>query len=223
MKKTIISIVIAIVLLIALAWISKTSIAAHFLSREFGVPVRIETMVYSQGNLNARGIHVFNPKSSKTPTALQVQDLNIKTTPSQLFAKTLTIDLIELNNTMLGVELYSSGKFSNNWGEILSTDGNDKTKKSKPYLIKKLKLKTLTILLTDTDGKTKSYGPIDFEFNNISDKSGFPLYDMEKAIMQQIIKEVILKYHIPNIIKSLAPSGIVPQVLPAIKALGGSN
>ena len=224
MKKTIISIVIALAVLITLAWISKTSITAYFLSKEFGVPVRIETMIYNKGKIIAKNLDISNPKGSKTPTALTVQNITVETTPSQIFGTPLTIDLIELKTIMLGVEIYGSGKPGNNWGKILSTNGKKKPKKkSKPYLIKRLRLKDLTVVLTDASGKTKSYGPIDFRFNNISEESGFPLHDIEKAIMQQIIKEIILKYNIPDIIKGLDPTGIAPQVLPSIKIFGGGS
>lgn len=223
MKKTILSIIIGLAILITLAWISKTSIAARILSNEFGVPVTIETMVFNKGKLLTQKLNISNPKDSKTPTALSVENITVETTASQLFGKPLTIDLIELKTIMLGVELYGNDNSRNNWGKILSTNGKKSSKKGRPYLIKRLRLKDLTVVLTDADGQTKTFGPIDFRFNNISDQSGFPLHDIEKAIMQQIIKEIILKYHIPNIIKELDPTGIAPQVLPKIKIFGGSD
>jgi hypothetical protein len=114
---------------------------------------------------------------------------------------------------MLGIEMYKNG---NNWQTIMSTNNRDPNKKGRPYLIKRLNLTNLTVVLMDANGKAKTYGPIDISFKNISDKSGFPLHDIEKAIMQKIINEIIKQFNIPDIIKSLDPSGLAPQILPLI-------
>lgn len=215
MKKVILFIIVLLAILIGLLWISKASITAHLISKEFGVPVSIETMSYSNGKLDALNIVVSNPKGSKTPTALKVSSIDVTSTWKDIIGKRLIVEEINMNDIIIGFELYNTAGSDNNWSKILSTNGDKDKPSQRKYLIKTLRLNNLNVVLTDVNDQVKNYGPIDFEFTNISDESGFPIRDIEKAIMQKIINEIIKQYALPALIKNLKPSSILPKVFPS--------
>ena len=115
----------------------------------------------------------------------------------------------------LGIEFYSNNPEDTNWTRILNHRPKTPKKDSKDYLIKYLKIDSLTVSVTKPDGKTQVYPSLhNLEFHNISNKTGFPIDQIEKAIFKLVLQSVIEKYGIDSIIKSIAPSGFPFNVLP---------
>lgn len=223
MKKFFIIIGFCVVLIIALlfiGWASKTWIAAHWLARELGVPVSIEKLSINSKQASIQKLLIGNHPQAKTDTALSTDLIEIDSTPSQIFGKELIIDRIELYDLFVGIEFYDR-QGETNWSRILSRQ-EKKKKKEKNYLIRELILNNLTVAVTDINGRTKTYPVLDrVRLTNISDETGFPIDQIEKAIFNAVIQEIIQKYGIDMLFKNLNPKTWIQRVLPF--APKGSN
>lgn len=213
MKKVFAIILISLLLIIGLVWISKGSLLSRYLSRELGTPVTLKSLTYSPDKISLVDLMIFNPKDSKTSHALNVEMIQIFCPFIELFRTTTNIDQIEMDNINLGLELYNITGTDNNWTRILY---NNKKRHihEETFFIKSLKLNNITVILTTNLGQTKTYGPINMELKNISSKSAGK--DIETAIMNQIILEIIKRFNLPELLKQVDPSGIIEKVLPAI-------
>lgn len=221
MKKLFAIILIFIFLCVTaafLAWNFKTSIASYVLSKQLhNVPVNIELLKLSKTNVQIENLFIGNPKRSKTETALETQEIDIEGSIQELRADPLTIDSITANNTLLAIEYYNDSGTENNWSIML----NDTEKKEKPkengkgYLIRRLTFNNLTVQVTKANGETTRYPTLEkLEFYNISDETGFPIKDIEKAIFNVVLKSIFQRFGLDNLLKSLDPTQWIPGVIP---------
>jgi hypothetical protein len=106
----------------------------------------------------------------------------------------LIIDQIEIANIFVGLEYYENG--STNWDTILS-GANPPSSKDKDYLIRTLVLENLTVEVTQANGQKKRYPTIArMEFHNLSKETGFPVNEIEKAIFNLMMKNILDKFNL---------------------------
>lgn len=237
MKKflyIILIIILCCVLAFFLVWINKANITAHFLSKEFHTDVTIENMGYKPGKWFIHDLHIQNPPRSKNNTAFLSEKIEIDAQLKKVFGPVMTIDKIDVLKITLGIELYNKEGTKNNWSKILfspdekvdykhSNNTPKKKTSNKKYLIKNLTLRNITIILTDSTGKTKTLGPIKkMEFKNISDESGLPISELEDVIFKMILKSVIIEFSLENLFKLTDPSNLIPAIQNVIPSLSGS-
>lgn len=221
MKKFILFIIFLLILVFfagILAWSNRAGIASHYLSKALnGVPVSIEKIEYDKPILTIDDFHIGNPKGSKTKTAFKSDAIKVDATMDQIRGEVMTIEEIEISDVLVGLEFYNALKTKTNWGYILKSSAKEKKKggKEKDYLIRKLTLRNLTIQTTDHQGKTTNYPTIaKMEFKNISNKSGFPIDEIEKAIFDIMLQKALKEYGIKALEQTLekfAPGG-APQL-----------
>ncbi|PIS01660.1 MAG: hypothetical protein COT84_01055 [Chlamydiae bacterium CG10_big_fil_rev_8_21_14_0_10_35_9] len=220
MKKflaVILIIIFVLVTAIFLSWIYRTSLTAYFISKQLnGVPVNIESMEFSKDNLKVRNLFIGNPPQSKTATALESQLIDVDATLQELRGKRLTIEGITVDNSLLAIEFYNQSGTENNWSYMLNGDDEkEKDTNGKEYLIKRLTLKNLTVQVTKMDGSVTRYPTLEkLEFYNISNETGFPIKDIEKAIFNTVLKSIFQRFGLDNLLKSLDPAEWVPGILP---------
>lgn len=177
-----------------LAWVNKTNFTASYLARELGVPVKIQALAVHTGGADVTHFWAGNPPKSKTSTSFSSDTIRIATTLSQLFGDRLVIDEIALADIYVGIEYYSSNKKKSNWDEIFSNRPEKEEAKGRDYLIKTLTLDRMKIEVTDAKGNVKTYTLDHMEFSNISSETGFPIGEIEKAIFNQVIQQLIKKF-----------------------------
>jgi hypothetical protein len=200
-------------LILGYGWIEKSKIISYLLSKDYGVPVSIENIFFSEKGLEVEQFNIKNPKKSRTETAVIAENILIKTTRKQLLAKRRTIELIGLKNVELGIEFYNSSGSDNNWSNIIKVDTSEK-KKTTPYLIKRIVINNLQVTLTKADGTSTKYPIIDrIEFNNITNESGFPINELEKAIFHVVLKSIFEKFGFKNLIETLNPINYIPDII----------
>lgn len=154
-----------------------------------------------------------NPKGSKTDTSFSCKNININSSFKNIRSKTLTINSITLDDIIIGVEFYNTLGTDNNWSRIMKTKEKP-TKSKRNYLIKTLSLNNISIVLTKPDGSRQNLPSIQkLEFHNISDESGFPIDEIEKAIAHIILRSIFQKYHLLELIKSISPTDILNKNL----------
>lgn len=127
----------------------------------------------------------------------------------------MTIDSMTLSNNIIGVEFYNSSGTSNNWTRIMETPSKSKKETHRKYLIKKLTMNNITVVLTKQNGQKQTFPTIDkLEFYNISDETGFPIDELEKAIANEVLKSVFGKFNIMHLLKT--PVNIIKKVVPIL-------
>lgn len=184
----------------ALIWVKRSSAVAYFFSQRLGTEVTIQNLDISSSQITLKNFHIANPTSSKTASALFCQTIEINAPTSSIFfkSKEVTIDSINLNGISIGVEIYKNG--SNNWATIL---GHDRKPSKKSYFIKTLELHSINVSVTNVDGQTINYPQIDhLVFHNVK---GLPVDQIEKAIMQAILKDIFQRFNLNNILDSILP------------------
>jgi len=198
-------------------WFNIPNIVAHLLSKEFNVPVSIQNVTITKKHLKVDDLNIGTPKGSKTTSSFFSKKIDVSSTLSQVRAKTLTIDSFTLSNNVIGVEFYNSSGSNNNWTTLMNTPSKSKKETKRKYLIKKLTLYNITVVLTKENGQKQTFPTIDkLEFYNISDETGFPIDEIEKAIAQAILKSVFEKFKIMHLLKNVPGVNIIKKAIPII-------
>ena len=220
MKKTLLILagLIAILAIAALlAWNSKASVAAGMLHRHLGVPVTIQSLDLTRHSGTISNLSIGNPPRYRSPTSFTARSIDITTTLEQLRANPLVIDEIVMDDLFINVENQQNG--DTNWNEILAHGSKKKTATDRHYLIKTLIMRNLNVQVTQAGGQVKQYPALArMEFHNISDQTGFPVSEIEKAIFNQMMQDLYKKLDLEKMIKPLIPggnyipSGILPNL-----------
>ena len=196
MRKICISIVISLLLLSLLVWIgweSKTTLAAHFISKHLHVPTTIQSLNIAKTRVDLSSLWIGNPRHSKTPTSFSAKTIEIEMNTSQVLKDPLIIDRIDISNIFVGLEYYENG--DTNWNKMLG-DSPEKSE-GRGYLIRTLVLENLTVEVTQANGQKKRYPTIQrMEFHNISNETGIPIKEIEKAIFKLMMKNIMDKYNL---------------------------
>lgn len=220
MKKFFIFILIVICIAITaifIGWNYKTSLFAHFLSKQLNhVPVELSNLKLTKTEAKIFDLHIGTPKKSKTTTSLDTRLITVNATLQNLRANPLTVQEISMNDIFIGIEYYNLSGSNNNWVQILAKKKTEEKKAtSKKYLIKKLTLRNLTVQVTDFQGKVTRYPTLDkLEFYDISDETGFPIDDIEKAILNAVLRAAFQKLGLDFLMESISPSKWVPGIIP---------
>ena len=221
MKKIFIFFISFIVILLVIAtfcWFNLPSIVSHYLSKDFGIPISIENIKISSDELNIDNFRMSNLPPAKTPTALSSKTIKINATWKELRSEKLTIDKISINDINIGVELFNKSGDKNNWATIITPQEKKEIKKEddkkKGYLIRTLRLNNISVILTKANGKVKRFPPIKYlEFHNISDETGFPIEQIEQAILQTIMKSIFQQYGLESLLKTINPTNLIPKII----------
>ena len=215
MKKAILIAVFVLAALVAIAiacWVERAAVAAHLLSRHLGVPVSIETLEITKENAQISHLWIGNPSGFKDKDAFTAQTIEVDSTYSQITGNPLIIDRIAMSNLNIYLENNKNGE--TNWTRILK-HSDSKKPSNRHYLIKTLTLQNLTVQVTQPNGKVKRYPTIpSMEFHNISDETGFPINEIEKAIFNQMIKNLYQQFDIQNLLQQAIPGGNYIPKLP---------
>ncbi|MBN2478738.1 MAG: hypothetical protein JXA94_00765 [Parachlamydiales bacterium] len=220
MKKIIIpilSLIFLIVILLVIIWFNIPNIVSKKLSQNFGVPVSIENITFSKGNAKIKNLVVGNPKESKTSVSFSTKVIDINSTIKDMTGKVLTIDSIVFDNIFIGIEFYNKDGSSNNWATIMKNKPKESKKNKTPrkYLIKTLTLNNISVALTKTDGIRQTFPSLSkLEFYNITDETGFPIDEIEKAIANAILRSIFQKYALEQLLKTISPSNFMDRVIP---------
>jgi len=189
-----------------LAWINKKIILTHFLSKQLHTSVSMKSFDLNKTGMNISQLWIHNPPPSKTPTAFKAQELSIDTTVDDILSTPLVIEEISIQDIFVGLELYSNKKNDTNWSRILKEDSKKK-KSSRPYLIRHIVLKNLTVELTKADGSTKRYPTIPrMDFYNISNETGFPIEEIQKAIFNLMLQDLFKQLNLDQLFKTFLPN-----------------
>jgi hypothetical protein len=207
MKKWIVFLLLVVLIATGvLIWGKKGNMLASMLSRKFGTEVTVGDLSLSSSKITIQNLHIYNPRLSKTATAFLCHNIDINIHLSTILKKEMYIDAITLSDINIGVETYNDN--NNNWTMILN---HDKGVKKKSYFIKTLELNNIKVSLMRANGEMTTFPPIDhLVFHNIK---GLPIEQIEQAIMRAIINEVFKQLKLTDILESIFPKNILPNIL----------
>ncbi|MBI5272910.1 MAG: hypothetical protein HY861_02890 [Chlamydiia bacterium] len=200
---------IALACIALTAWVKRESILAHFLSRQLHAPVTLHALDLSKQGAKLQHIVIGNPPYSKTPLSFSAKQASVQTTFDQITANPLIIDSIEIDDIFVGIEIYDAKKQGTNWDRMLYE--KKERYSSKEYLIRTLILRNLSVEVTQANGSIKRYPTIrQIELRNISNETGFPVGEIQKAIFQLMLQDLFKQLHLENLLKGLLPSPNLP-------------
>ena len=209
MIKKILLILLALLIILsiigAVAWTRRASIAAEFIHRSTGVPASIGTLDLSSSGAQIENFKLGNPPGFRSSNSFKAETISIATTWKELTADPLTINQINMDNLTITVESKKDG--TTNWDQITAPK-HKTTEKSRHYLIKVLVMNNLTVQAVKPDGTKKVYPPIpQLVFYNISDETGFPVEEIEKAIFNLMMQNLFQQLDLKNQLLPLIPGG----------------
>jgi hypothetical protein len=215
MKKFFLFFFLVILILVGLVgalYFNMPKIATFILSKDFQVPVSVKEVKLKKGELSLINFQIDNPKKSKSKKAAFIETTKIEATLKGLFSKRMTINTISLKNIKLNIELYGSDVSKNNWSKILKKQ--PKKEKTRPYLIKLLVLEKIKVSLYKKDGTMQTFPVIDrLEFKNITEETGFPINQIEKAIMDAVLRSIYKQYGLKTLLDALHPKNLIPNII----------
>lgn len=193
-----------------LAWENKSRLAAHFISNHLHAPVTIQSLDIEQTQIDIANLWIGTPRHFRTSTSFSAETIEVDTNVKQILDDPLIIDKIDISNIFVGLEYLRNGE--TNWSYMLKTT-SPSSKKGRDYLIRTLVLENLTVEVTQANGQKKRYPTIPrMEFYNISSETGFPVAEIEKAIFNLMMKNILDKF---NLLKQLPiPSNSPLKVIP---------
>jgi uncharacterized protein involved in outer membrane biogenesis len=209
MKKLFLALIALIVILCvlgAIAWTRRASIAAQLIQRKVDVPVSIGSLDFHANGAQINDYQMGNPRGFRSPNSFTANQIAITATLQELKADPLTIEEIDMSDLLVTLESKRDG--STNWDEITAPPSRKPGEKSRHYLIKVLVLRNLTVQAIKPDGSKKVYPTIpQMVFYNISDETGFPVSEIEKAIFNLMMKDLFRQLDLKNQLLPLIPGG----------------
>ena len=210
MRKSLwIPLVLGIIIVVgALAWVNRASMAAQLMHRRLGVPVSLKSLELTKESATLSDLVIGSPPHYRSRTALTVETIEIYSTLPEIRGNPLTIDEIDMTNLLLTLEHAKKGN-TTNWSEI--TAPKKVSSSSRHYLIKALVFRNLTVQVITPDGKVKRYPTIDrLEIDNITDETGFPVSEIEKAIFNKMMQDLFKRFDFQKIFEPFFPSSGIP-------------
>lgn len=221
MKKLICCFVCVVVPLFAVVLFGKNYlpswISSH-LSNTMGVPISIQRVSFTPHTTQIHQLLIKNPSGCILDTALKVQQILADTSLFTFFHQDVIIHQVTLSELYLGLEFESISNTAGNWTVIINNLqkalGNTTQKgENKRFLIRTLAVRDMNIDLVfrKNDGKIRHLKPIpDMEFKNVSSDGPFPMEQLTKVVMSEILKKVFLENQLKNMLQGIfqAPQGI---------------
>lgn len=207
---------VSIIIIIGfIAWFNIPNIIANILTREFSVLVTVGNVNLSKNNLKVQSLNVETPTGSKTSSSFYSEEINVSSTLKNINNQQLTIDSFTLKNNIISIEFYNESGSDNNWVRILNKPTKPEKVSNRKYLIKKLTLNNISLVLTKPNGQKQNFPTIEkLEFYNISDETGFPIEEIEKAITEIILNSVFQQFNLLNLLKESSPYKVLEKVFP---------
>ncbi|NGX34166.1 MAG: hypothetical protein K1060chlam1_00516 [Candidatus Anoxychlamydiales bacterium] len=210
-----------IILVVVVVWIIKTPIIASYLSNKLKTDVSMSNIAISTKKMTIKNFRIKNPRGSKSRYAFIAKQIEVNYSFSKLMSSPSIVDSILVQDINLDIECSNPLCTKNNWTTIVDNI-NAKERKSaskKEVILKTLSLKNMDVAITGLGldfNKTKKTNIPSIEFNNISNKTGFPTQQLIAAIF----RSAGLKDYLKGILEN---QGFWEGVIKGFKELGSSD
>ncbi len=220
--KILIPILMLLIMSFYLFWNRVPQSLSKRLSNTFQTQVFIGDAQFRLDQISLYKIGIDSPQDSKLPQAFTCQDLKIHTFVTHYLKDEIVIDLIELDRVYLGLEFDSPSSTNGNWTKLMSNlEASSKAEtdnQGKTITIKKLVIRNIQcqVLYANKHDGVINLKPIDqLEFTNISSTEGFPIEQLSKSVLGQMLKQVFVQQNLQDMLKNLIqPQKQLNKVLP---------
>ncbi len=224
--------VIAILLLIVVAFFIMESQAPSYLSRSFSeklqVPVSIESISISPSSIGVKGLTIANVPHSYLPKALSIQTITCENSLWNYLDKNIVIEEIHLDNIYLGLEFDSPKGTKGNWTTLMQNVQKEEPapsqKNNKSVTIKQLVLTNIqTEVVYHSSGKSVKKLPVipKIVLYNINSNEGIPTQEIMQSVLGQMLKSVFVEENLKNMFEGILdqPQNIIDNLLQPFKGL----
>jgi len=213
MKKIFLILILILASCALLSWIGwgrRADIAAHLIQKHLGgVSVSIHALDLNDQGASINQLVIGNPKGFRSSSSFLAETIEVTATWKQLRADPLTIDRIEMSNLLITLEESSSGK--TNWDRLLGSRSGSHS--NRRWLLRSLILNNLTVRVMKADGSVKQYPTLQrMEFSNLSDETGFPVDEIEKAILNEMMRNLLQNLNLQNLLPPFPGKQYVPAL-----------
>ncbi|NGX30191.1 MAG: hypothetical protein KR126chlam4_00238 [Candidatus Anoxychlamydiales bacterium] len=210
-----------IILIVVVVWIIKTPIIASYLSNKLKTDVSMSNIAISTKKMEIKNFRIKNPRGSKSRYAFIAKKIEVNYSFSKLMSSPSIVDSILVQDINLDIECSNPLCTKNNWTNIVDNINakEKKTVSKKEVILKTLSLKNMDVAITGLGldfNKTKTINVASIEFNNISNKTGFPTQELIAAIF----KSAGLKDYLKGILEN---KGFWESVIKGFKEVGASD
>lgn len=183
---------------------------AYYISRSLNnAPVSLTEFTYRDSAFFLENLSI-KETSSRSDVLFRARGIALDVSIRELTRTPLVIESIEISDISLYIESYRNG--STNWDRLLSSPAKAET--GKPYLIQELVLKNLYVEMRRPDGRLQRFPVIEsLVLYNISNETGFPIHEVEKAIFRLVLRKIFEDFGI-NLMKNILPD---PSILPFLQ------
>jgi hypothetical protein len=193
-------------------WARLPDMLSNTLSKKMQVPVSVQSLGASWGQIAIHDIRVNNPPKSILAHALTCQQISIDAPFSRYFHDAIVIEEIHLTDIYLGLEFNSATTTDGNWTLMMDRiKAQEKRSPSQKTGTRSLLIKKLVLTNTDVDvvyrkegGKIQRLPRIPYmEITNISSEGGLPMDQIMNSVLGEMLKEVFIKQNLKNMLKTL--------------------
>lgn len=185
-------------------WISTT------LSQKMGVNVFVQKISLSPKAIEVHRLLIDNPPGFILDTALKAKKIVSDSSIFALLHHDVVINQVDILDFYLGLEFVSVSNTNGNWTIIIQNLQNSldsvSSENPKKFLIKTLAIHNMNIDLVfqKKDGKIRHLKPIPYmEFKNISSEGPFPMEQLTKIVMSEVLKKIFLENQLKNMLDML--------------------
>ncbi len=228
----IVVLLVAVVVVLFLAWSRVPDMLATRMSQKMKVNVTIDDINLSPAAIKVRKLEIGNPRGSILSKAFSSELIDIQAPLMRYLNEDIVIDEIHIDKIYLGLEFENAKGTQGNWTTIMSnvessTKPPANTQEKKPGKERTVLIKKLILTNIDTDivyrqegGKVKHLPRIDrIEIDNINSAGGFPIDQLMDSVLGQMLKQIFIQQNLKNMLDNLLnqSQGQIDQYLQPFK------
>jgi hypothetical protein len=211
MKKLAYCLITLIICCCALVFFGKNYLPGWIstkLSEKMGVPVWMNRISITPHTTQIHSFKISNPSGFILDTALQARSIEAQAPVYTFFKEHVVVDLVTVSDLYVGLEFASATNTTGNWTIIVNNLQNALNQSNvdtgKTFLIKLLSVNNIKIdlIFIKNDGKIRHLKPIShMQFRNVSSNGPFPMEQLTKIIMSEVLKKIFLENNLKNMLQ----------------------
>lgn len=211
-------------------WSRAPDIIGKNLTEKLGVKVDIEDMSLGWSEIDVENFEINNIPKGLLSQAFTAKKITIAAPLSSYTKDKIIIEKVVLDNVYIGLEFDSPTSTKGNWTQIMGNlekstgsaqPSKKKSKKKQPppptssdtsvkktVLIKELIINNISVDLVyiKTNSKVKKLPNIkQIVIKNIDSEEGFPLDQLTRSVLGQMLEQIFIKENLKNMLESLIP------------------
>lgn len=106
---------------------NRVSYVNSTMTQMLGVNAKIDNLSIGFNGIDVQGLEIDNPPGSTLNKACSIGLIRILFNPMDLFSNPVSVQLVGMDNSTLGIEMYSRSGDDNNWKRLIDNMGSGQT------------------------------------------------------------------------------------------------